>query len=264
MSSATASAVSPATTIFSGNLDTKESVEAFVNQIKYIIPFAETTGIKLEVNETDKVINSYLMNKNLGVVVYTTSKTIYDKFELPSGLQIGLLKLSDFTSMFNIFGSKGIALKFIDNEFKISDMTDEESVLSFKTADCALLSDSNKSFKGSNFFTDITIDDRFEALSRAMATLSNEDIVVISGSASKNKVTFKIVNGNMSVNNFKVTMDAKVSSDFEVPHRKDVFQNLIKIPIASKVLSIAERVIKVEATSPTLDMTVYLAKKANK
>jgi hypothetical protein len=260
MSPATSPAIAPTATVFSGKFEKKEDIDSFINQIKYVIPFAESEGIKLQVDAENKVLTSHLMNRALGVVVEVTSKSIYSNFDLATGHEIALLKLSDFTSMFGIFGSKGVSINFIDNEFQVSDLADAESILSFKTADPSLMP-AVKSFKGASYFTDITIDDRFEPLVRAMSVLSNEDVVVISGIASKGKVTFKVVNGNMSVNNYKITIDAKVTADFEVPHRKDVFQNMIKLPIASKVLSISERIIKVEATSPSIDMTVYLAKK---
>ncbi len=242
MSSATAPAVKSA--IFSGTFDKKENLEAFTNQVKYFIPFAESNGINLEVNDVDKVIKSSLMNKSLGVVINTVSKTLYDNFELTAGQKIGILKLSDFISMFNVFGGAGVNVKFVDNEFEIADIANPDSVVSFKTADSSLIQECSQI--------------------RAMSILSNEDVVSMTGNATKNKVTFKVTNSNMSVNTFKLVIDTPVSEDFEVYHRKDMFLNMLKLPIDSKTLSIADRIIKVEYTSPTLDMTVYLAKKTSK
>jgi hypothetical protein len=157
-----------------------------------------------------------------------------------------------------------VNVKFVDNEFEIADIANPDSVVSFKTADSSLIQECSQKFKGSAFFSDITIDARFDSLIRAMSILSNEDVVSMTGNATKNKVTFKVTNSNMSVNTFKLVIDTPVSEDFEVYHRKDMFLNMLKLPIDSKTLSIADRIIKVEYTSPTLDMTVYLAKKTSK
>lgn len=236
----------------------KTQIKEFIyplNVIANILDPKDDGGIILNFDKDKKDIKIYTKKHSIGTIIFVTYNDLINNFEIDND-KLGIINISDFIKYFSIIDDENTEIQFKDNLFSIKD---NDSEISFKTADLSTITEFNKNFNFKDFICEIELDDdKFKKLNKAIKALSSEDYIYIKG--KDNKIFYTIKRKDIDFNTFKWNFDATLKKDFEIIIKKDLYQMATTLNSDKKILKIAERFIMVESIRDNSSISMFVAK----
>lgn len=253
--------------MFKGTL-TKDKKADFVKVLGAVANFItdEDGGIIINLDKEKSEANIFAKKDSAGTLIFVKyNSPMFSGFTIDQDEKVGVMKINDFIKYFSVIDEDKVDISFKDHVFSINGSDkDEGSEISFRTADVDLIKEGLKTFKGTTWFTELVVDEKFDKLKTAIDVLKEEECVFIKGSAQQGTVTFTVKSSGVEINKFMFTLKADVTQDFDTPYSKEYLQNVLRMPTKTVKISVADRFISVAGATDNYSITYYLARKTLK
>lgn len=245
---------------FSGFFE-PEQLQNFLNPLIALSYLMKSEGIVLNISK-EKTLSIYALNPAegfLGAIHYKSK--LFSNFNIEENLEVGIIRLNEFVKFFSILDNKSNVYLEIHNGNKIILRQNGSGEVSYRAADISLIRQAPKKTPDIKIYSSLDISE-FTKLKKAMAVLSDEDCLFVSGDSEKNKISLNLRSDQVEMNAYKLKIDCPVSENFETIYKKPMWEVVLTLSLGTITANFSDRLVRFDCEDDNVSIKFYVAKKA--